>query len=61
MDLPKTTRCLVLENAKEAQTDGPAYHDVVLAEREVPALKEGEVLVRIRFSVSFWLVLSSGS
>ncbi|EJU04048.1 NADP-binding protein [Dacryopinax primogenitus] len=47
MDQPKTTRCLVLQESQTAQKDAPVYHDVVMVENEVPALKEGEILVRI--------------
>ncbi|KZT52258.1 NAD(P)-binding protein [Calocera cornea HHB12733] len=46
-DQPKTTRCLVLKEAKHIQKDAPVYHDVVMEQREVPSLKQGEVLVRI--------------
>lgn len=45
MFLPTTTRALVLQKA--AQEQSPPYHDVVVEERPVPALKDQEVLVRI--------------
>ncbi|KZO93070.1 NAD-binding protein [Calocera viscosa TUFC12733] len=47
MDVPTTTRCLVLKEAKDVQQGAPVYHDVVVDERKVPSLKNGEVLVRI--------------
>ncbi|KAH9901425.1 NAD-P-binding protein [Cubamyces lactineus] len=48
VQIPKSTKALVLR--KTAQATKPVYHDAVLEERPIPALKLGQVLVRIHAS-----------
>jgi NADPH:quinone reductase-like Zn-dependent oxidoreductase len=44
--LPSSLKALILLNQPEAPSK-PAYYDVRVVERPVPALKRGEVLVKI--------------
>ena len=43
--IPRTTRSVIIQ--KQASAKKPMYHDAVIAEREIPALQRGEVLVRM--------------
>lgn len=43
--IPRTTRSVVIQ--KQASARKPAYHDVVIVERDIPALQRGEVLVKM--------------
>jgi len=45
LKLPKSTKALVLR--KSAIQRKPLYHDASLEERSIPALKPGEILVKI--------------
>ncbi|KAJ8496183.1 hypothetical protein ONZ51_g1305 [Trametes cubensis] len=45
VQIPKSTKALVLR--KSTQATQPVYHNAVLEERPIPALKPGQVLVRI--------------
>ncbi|KAL4071454.1 hypothetical protein V8B97DRAFT_2045323 [Scleroderma yunnanense] len=43
--LPNKTRVLVLKESPAR--DSPLYHDIVIEERVIPTLKEGEILVKM--------------
>ncbi|KAF9819802.1 hypothetical protein IEO21_01893 [Rhodonia placenta] len=43
--LPKSTKVLILQ--KSSPECKPIYHDVILEERPIPALKEGQILVKV--------------
>jgi NADPH:quinone reductase-like Zn-dependent oxidoreductase len=45
MTVPQTTKALILQRSNVQQK--PAYDEVVLVEKPIPSLKEGEVLVRM--------------
>ena len=44
--MPSSLKALILESQPEAPSK-PTYYDVRVVERPVPALKRGEVLVKI--------------
>ncbi|RDX56332.1 NAD(P)-binding protein [Lentinus brumalis] len=45
VQIPKTTRALVVRKA--AQATKPVFHDAVVEERPIPQLKTGQILVRV--------------
>lgn len=45
VQIPKTTRALVVRKA--AQATKPVFHDAVVEERPIPQLKAGQILVRV--------------
>ncbi len=46
VQIPKTTRALVVRKA--AQATKAVFHDAVVEERPIPQLKAGQILVRVR-------------